>query len=77
MNRTQWEAIHGSQVKEPCKFCKFDHAARLKVQVRRHKDRKALRLAKSAAIESGKVVQLFEQDEFTGIHINVRTGNYV
>ena len=73
MNRTQYEAIHGTQVKEPCKFCKADYAARLKVRVKRHKERKAWRLAKSAAIESGKVIQLFERDVFTGWHYNVRT----
>ena len=73
MNRTQWEAIHGSLVKEPCRFCRADNANRLKVRVKRHKDRKAFRLAKSAAIESGKVIQLFECDEFTGWHYNVRT----
>ena len=73
MNRTQYEAIHGTQVKEPCKFCKADRVARGRVTVKRVKARKAWRLAKSAAIESGKVIQLFEQDEFTGWHYNVRT----
>lgn len=73
MNRTQWEAINGSPVKEPCKFCKADSATRLRLRVKHHKARKAISLAKSAAIESGKVIQLFERDEFTGWHYNVRT----
>ena len=75
MNRAQWESIHGSQVKEPCKFCKADSDTRLRVRVKRNKERKALSLAKSAAIESGKVIQLFERDEYTGWHYNVRTNS--
>ncbi len=73
MNRTQYEALHGTQVKEPCVMCKADSTRKSQIRRIRVKNNKAFRLAKSAAIESGKVIQLFECDEFTGWHYNVRT----
>ena len=74
MNRTEYEAIHGPQVKprKKCAMCK----ARGDVAVFRRKQRKALAAAKKRGIESGKVINLFAQDEMTGWHYRVDTDMY-
>ncbi len=38
---------------------------------RKAKERRALRKAKQKAIKCGKVIELYAEDEFTGIHYKV------
>jgi hypothetical protein len=76
MNRSQYEAIHGSQKREPCSLCNHRRNAQQK--------RREIRIAKAiernnainAAVKSGKLIQVWFQDEFTGWHyINYKNHN--
>jgi len=69
MNRTQYEAIHGSQVKiNSCPVCKTAKDIRSMVALKKHRARKNKLIAMNNAIAEGKVIVLYEKDEFTGLH---------
>ena len=74
MNRTEYEAIHGTQVKpvKPCAVCK----SRRDVRMLKNKKNKIFQAAKKRGIESGKIIDLFSQDEITGWHYRVDTDMY-
>lgn len=74
MNRTQYEAIHGPSTKKPCALCNRNRDLRNRVTKYRRMEREQLAAAKKAGIQSGSVIELFGQDEFTGWHYNLRTG---
>jgi len=71
MNRTQYEAIHGSQIAKPCKLCQVREARMKAIRLKRHRDRKDLAIAMEAGRQSGKVIELFERDELTGWHMRL------
>ena len=51
-----------------CPYCRSVKLAQQKLRLRRHLARKAKHQAEKEGIESGKVIVLYLQDEFTGIH---------
>ena len=68
MNRTQYEKIHGKPTPNRCRRCEMKDELRRKATLARHKKRKAFVSALARGIESGKVIQVWHLDEFTGWH---------
>jgi len=71
MNRTQYEKLHGSQVKQPCALCKARAERDRKVRRKRIDRQTDAMIAKAIGIKDGKVVELFDRDEFTGWHYRI------
>ena len=68
MNRTQYEKIHGKPEHKPCRNCELRNELRRRATLARHKKRKAFVSALARGVESGKVIQVWHLDEFTGWH---------
>ena len=68
MNRTQFEKIHGSQVRQPCKACQHRNERDHKVRQIKRQRRVELANVRKAAIASGKVIEVWRRDDFTGWH---------
>lgn len=68
MNRTQYEAIHGSQIRQPCKACEHIRERQAKGRLLRKKKQAEIARARKAAVASGKVIEVWHRDDFTGWH---------
>jgi hypothetical protein len=51
-----------------CPFCRSEHRRKMLLRKERHYRNKRYQAALKAAKESGKVVQVWKQDAFTGWH---------
>lgn len=76
MNRTQYEKLHPRKKKEPCKLCQYREDSRTRLLLAKRKKQKAFRDALNRAIENGKVISVFEVDDFTGWHYINYKGRY-